>query len=97
MSEGAGLGARIQELRTLSGLSSRELSRLAGLSPTHVRRIETGHFAEVSTGTIARIARVFGVGLDWLYLGTGKRPANHLVAKAVVIARGHTAHVVPSR
>lgn len=59
------LGARIRELRTLRGLSMRDLAKQAGVSAGYVSQIENGQ-ANASLQVVRSIADAFGV--QWLEL-----------------------------
>lgn len=69
------------------GLSQRELSLLAGLTGSHVGLIEQGRVDEPGAATLAKVAEVFGVTLDWLALGVGAAPRPEQVAASVAAAR----------
>lgn len=66
----------------MSGLSARELSAAAGLSPGCVALLEAGtrRFGQRSAFALAR---VLGVGAEWLVHGTGKPPSSRAVSRAV--------------
>jgi transcriptional regulator with XRE-family HTH domain len=82
------VGRRIRELRTLAGLSARELSRLAGLpSQSHVSSLELSEGCTVQVSTIVAIAEVLGCSLDWLIVGRGKPPPLRTVRSAIARAR----------
>jgi len=81
------LSERLREARTLAGVKSRELDRLAGLSECHTQHIETGRRPNPETATIAPLARVLGVSLDWLIAGNGPAPEEAAVKAAVEQAR----------
>jgi transcriptional regulator with XRE-family HTH domain len=81
------LGARIERLRGLTGLSARGLARLAGLHGSHVWTIESSASEQVSASTLRRIADVFGVTIDWLFDGEGEGPTPDSLRKAVARAR----------
>jgi transcriptional regulator with XRE-family HTH domain len=62
--QGAGVhvdGARIRELRKLSGNSVTELARRAGISATYVSAIEVGRRPRVSAPVFGRICDALGV------------------------------------
>lgn len=69
------------------GLSQRELSLLAGLAGSHVGLIEQGRVDEPGAATLAKVAEVCGVTLDWLALGAGAAPRPEQVAASVAAAR----------
>jgi transcriptional regulator with XRE-family HTH domain len=77
------LGARIETLRTLAELSARELDALADLTAGHTRFLELGRTDRVEVRTLAKIADVFGVTLDWLYTGDGSCPRNESIRDTV--------------
>lgn len=54
----AQLGSRVREMRTLHGMSRRELAQRAGLSERYVAQIEVGK-GNVSIVRLLRIALVF--------------------------------------
>jgi DNA-binding XRE family transcriptional regulator len=59
------IGARIRELRAISGLSMRELASRAGVSPGYISQIENGQ-KNASIAVIRAIADDFGI--NWLEL-----------------------------
>jgi transcriptional regulator with XRE-family HTH domain len=69
-------------------MSARALDGLAGLQPGHTRIIETKDAGRVAAETIRKIANVFGVSLDWLFTGAGRRPSDARVRAAAERARG---------
>jgi transcriptional regulator with XRE-family HTH domain len=81
------IAARLRRTRLSAGLSQHELSRLAGLGPSQVRMIEIGARRAPSGLTLAALARVLGVRLDWLVEGTGAEPAVSTVRARVRAAR----------
>lgn len=98
------LNTRLRLLRDLTGESAREIARLAGLRPaSHLSVIESGGRPDPRVSTVARIARVYGVTIDWLVVGRGpafqaaptlnprtrkdRRAAAELVRAAVEAAR----------
>jgi transcriptional regulator with XRE-family HTH domain len=81
------LGERIESLRSLAAMSARTLDALAGLQPGHTRIIETKEAGRVAAETIRKIASVFGVSLDWLFAGTGRRPSDAKIRAAAEQAR----------
>ncbi len=52
------LGARVREMRTIHGMSRRELARRSGMSERYVAQIESGK-GNVSIVRLLRIALVF--------------------------------------
>jgi len=57
----AGLGEQIRLARVRQDLSQLELSRLVGVSPTHVSAIETGKVTNPGIELVERIAQVLDV------------------------------------
>jgi transcriptional regulator with XRE-family HTH domain len=81
------LGDRIKSLRRHAGLTATQAGELAGLKGRgHVASFERGATG-ITGGTLARLADVFGVSLDWLYRGLGEAPTKLAVKKAVALAR----------
>ena len=78
---------RLAALRELGGVSQQELGRLAGLSPRTVGMIE-GRGGTMSGGTAGAVAAVLGTTTDYLLTGSGAKPAQRTVRRAVTAARG---------
>lgn len=69
------LAARVKYVRGfVPTLSKRQLSLMAGLSPSMVGMIERGERASLESKTANGLVRVLGVSLDWLILGRGAGP-----------------------
>lgn len=81
-----GVPKRVATLRELSGKSRYHLSRIAGLSPSHVGQLERGLRESPTAETLGRLARACGVSLDWLLSGTGKAPTERSVREALANA-----------
>jgi transcriptional regulator with XRE-family HTH domain len=83
------LGDRLREAREMvEGLSTRELSRLAGLkSEGHVHGIESGERPNPLSETLMQLASTLGVDPRWLFDGSGKRPSAASVRAAIAKAR----------
>lgn len=64
-SEAAELGARVRELRGITGLSMRDLAAKAGVSAGYVSQIEKGQ-ANASLAVLRSLADAFGI--QWLEL-----------------------------
>jgi transcriptional regulator with XRE-family HTH domain len=77
---------RLQKLRSLAGLSCRELDRLAGLSDKHVQKLEE-RGRGMSIETAQKLAPVFGCTVGYLVSGEGKGPNVAAVKRAVEGAR----------
>lgn len=67
------------------------LAVLAKLAPGHVRLIESGQRTNVGVETLAPIADVLGVSLDWLVFGRGEPPTIAAVRTAVAAATSRAA------
>jgi transcriptional regulator with XRE-family HTH domain len=63
------IGRRIASRRALLGWTSAALAERAGISRVTLSRIETGRVGKASADTLARIAAVLGVSVDWLLFG----------------------------
>jgi len=72
----------------MAGLSARALSALAGLNHARVNQIET-RVENVGSRTLASLARVLGISLDWLITGIGDPPTKESVRAAVERARAN--------
>lgn len=69
------LAARVKYVRGfVPTLSKRQLSLMAGLSPSMVGMIERGQRMSLESETASGLADVLGVTLDWLLLGRGSNP-----------------------
>lgn len=92
------LAAQLKQLRDTASLSCRELARLAGLTPGHVSQIER-ESPRIEAVTLASIAGVFGVSLDWLYHGRGERPSDTDITTAVrrAMSRADRAESSPAK
>lgn len=86
---GESLRTRLRAARMLVKpiLSARELDKLAGLTANHVQAIETGRRTRVEALTVAKIATVIGVSLDWLIRGKGRQPKADWVSARVARRR----------
>ena len=67
------LAARLRRARALSGLSARELSKVAGLSASYVSLVEAER-SKLGAETASKLARALGVTMEWLIDGTGEEP-----------------------
>lgn len=78
---------RLTRARKLGGLSSRQLSELAGLANGFAAQIERGAAKAPAFGVIDSLAQVLGLSLDWLAHGTGPEPTRDSIALAIEVAR----------
>lgn len=69
------LPRRLEHARKAAGLNRSALATRAGLDPSHVRLIEDGHRENPTGSTLAKLAEVLNVSLDWLVRGIGEPPA----------------------
>ncbi len=77
------LAERVALVQALSGLDKANLSRLAGLTPSHVGMLISGHVKRPAATTLGALARVLGVSFEWLVSGTGTAPKPATVRRAV--------------
>ena len=71
----------------MAGISARLLDSLVGFSGSYCSRIENGEAENVGVRSLARIAAVFGVSIDWLVTGKGDGPVEADVVSSVGRAR----------
>ena len=64
---------RIQSLMEKTGISSRELAKIAGVVPSAVTKWKAG--SSIRNAALSRIAIHFGVSTDWLV--TGRNGVSH--------------------
>ena len=83
MSTSESLSVRLQRARSLSGVSARALSRLAGLAEGHVSLIEADR-PKVEARTAAKLALALGVTMEWLVSGVGEGPSDVTIAAVTV-------------
>lgn len=85
----AGFPGRLRWLRTQAGISQREQDRYAGLIEGHSANIESGRKSDaLGAKFVARLSRVYGATMDWLFLGVGEPPNARDIETAVDIADG---------
>lgn len=81
------LRRRLREARQAGGLSTRELSRLAGLCEVAASHVETGTVESPTIDTVHALARVLGVSIDWLVGESHGRLVADGVERSVEAAR----------
>lgn len=81
------LSERLQYLVDVTDVSAREISDLAGLTHSHVAILLSADRDRVEARTVAALAKVFGVSMDWLYSGLGGAPDIHDIMLALQAAR----------
>lgn len=64
------IGGRIRKARELAGLTQADLGRQIGVQAAAVSKYEKGD-ADPGTVTLAKIAEIGGVTVDWLVTGKG--------------------------
>lgn len=78
------LGSRIAVLRRSAGISQAELARQLKISPSTVGMYEQGR-REPSVETLAAMARLFGVSIDFLVTGkTASQQEQELVSQLLL-------------
>ena len=70
---GYGIGAKIRALRLKKKIGLVDLGKHTGLSPALLSKIERGRLFP-TLPTLLRIALVFGVGLEFFFVGTRDKP-----------------------
>ena len=78
--DGYTIGPKLRGLRLAKKMGLVELGRHTSLSPAMLSKIERGRLYP-TLPTLLRIALVFGVGLDYFFLGARNRPAVGVVRK----------------
>ena len=64
---------RLRHSRKSAGLTQKQLEHLSGVLQNTISRIEAGAFAEISTGTLTKLALALEVSTDYL-LGLKDEP-----------------------
>ena len=85
------LALRIRYLCDSAGVPRVRLSRLCGLTGSHLGLIISGHHASVRADLAAKIARTFGCSLEWLITGEGEAPKVDAVKAAIEAAQAAAA------
>lgn len=86
-SDSSDMRQRLKAIREQNGVSARELSALADLSPAMVSHVENAVVEAPSMAIVARIAAVLGADLEWLVNGRGDAPTTEQAAEALASAR----------
>ena len=60
------INERIGDLRTCRGLSQKKLADITGIVPSQLSRIETGAIENISSDILIKLAKVFGVSVDYI-------------------------------
>ncbi len=75
------LPERLRWSRKTSGLTTRELAKLAGVSGGYPSAIECNQSTNPSTGKLKALSEALGVTFEWLYLGIGKPPTETMLKR----------------
>jgi transcriptional regulator with XRE-family HTH domain len=81
------LSERMKWLRTVAGLSQREVAALADISAAYPGQIESGTKSNLGTEIALKLATLFGITLDALVSGADWPPVTDVVVAAVERAR----------
>lgn len=81
------LGEKIKAARELGGISMRELDRLAGVREGVTWKVETSKTGNAETKTLAKLARVLFLNLEYLVNDVGGPPTEEEVRAAIARAR----------
>lgn len=68
----ARIALRLEDLRTRSGLTQRELAERVGTSRAHISRLLSGRYAGLTITTLARLAAALDCEIDIVF-----RPPRH--------------------
>lgn len=71
------LGATIRKHRILHGFSQEELAEAVGISPTHLKHIESEH-RKPSVEVLFQLVKILHISLDKLLLPTQEPPSDEL-------------------
>jgi hypothetical protein len=81
------IGEKIRVAREMGELSARGLDRLAHLREGTTWKVESSKTGNVETKTLAVLARVLGLNLEYLVNDVGPKPTVARVREAVARAR----------
>ena len=79
------IGNRIQQERQKMGLTQEELAEKAGISQNFMSLIENGR--NMSLGVIIRLAKIFGVTVDYLLRDVLEAGENNLIEQSTSYMR----------
>jgi len=74
-------GDRLKQVRELKNMSQRAVAMEAEVPQSTINRIEKGRVNGVNSTTAIRIAKVLGISLDYLIVGTGESNVGGSVEK----------------
>jgi transcriptional regulator with XRE-family HTH domain len=89
------IGLRLKIAREKAEVSTKELDRLAELRPGHTWAVENSKSGNADTKTLAKLAGVLGLSLDYLVCGEGSEPSELDVKAAVAATRARIAAALP--
>lgn len=78
---------RIQALLRIGKLSARSASKLAGLDPTFISRLNAVRSTIPRTDALVALAGVFGTTADYLFASRGDPPSPEHVLASIEVAR----------
>ena len=70
------LGQKLKSARALRNLTAEELANLSGISRSYITKIENGRKTEVSTKTIAALAKALAINPDYFHLQGAALPTD---------------------
>lgn len=85
------IGLRLRIARKKAEVSTKELDRLAELRPGHTWAVENSKSGNADTKTLAKLAGVLGLSLDYLVCGEGPEPSEQDVKASVEATRARVA------
>ena len=80
------LSGRLRWARKAAGISISQLDHLVGLTPGHVRQIETGTLKDIRVSTANRLSKALGISIEWLVTGDGTAPSAGEIRRTVARA-----------
>ena len=86
------LQSRMAFVRSLSGVSARELSSVMRVAHSAYSHVEAGRVKSPTAEFLTALASATGVSLDWLLLGQGEPPSADSIRTAIARARASEQH-----
>lgn len=74
------LGERLRHIRKVAGLTQKQLEAVSGVPQNTISRVEIGTVQEISTKTLAGLAKALNVSADYLL---GLKPEPEPLSEAV--------------
>lgn len=78
------LGNAIREARIRNNMSQERLAELAGITPTHMKHIESGH-RNPSVDVLFRITKILHLSLDSIIFGVGEISYEYRYAENMLV------------